>query len=56
MGHDGSLYRYTRPQKEIPKTDFLVALRKYSQYTETTNIEKALDELSSEYGFRIEKL
>lgn len=56
VGHDGSLYRYTRPQKEIPKTDFLVALRKYSQYTETTNIEKALDELSSEYGFRIEKL
>ena len=56
VGHNGSVYRYTRPQKEIPKEDFRVALMKYSRYTESTGHEKALRDLSKEFGFEFEKL
>ncbi|MDD3251935.1 MAG: minor capsid protein [Lachnospiraceae bacterium] len=56
VGHDGSIYYYTRPQKEITLSDFDVALRKNSRYTEVTSMEKALEELSETYGFEFRKL
>lgn len=56
VGHDGSIYFYSRPQKEISRADFEVALRKNSRYTEITNLEKALTELSKDYGFEFRKL
>ena len=56
IGHDGSIYYYTRPQKTIPETDFKIAIMKYLKYTETTGIEKALEELAEEYGFEVRKL
>jgi len=56
VGHDGSIYYYSRPQREIMPADFEVALRKNSRYTEVTNIEKALEELSKTYGFEFKKL
>ena len=56
VGHNGSIYRYTAPQKKIPQTDFEVAYRKNSVYTDITAYEKALEELSRVYGFTFERL
>lgn len=56
VGHDGSIYYYTRPKKEISEFDFNIALRHYKEYTDVTGMEKALDELQKEYGFKIQKL
>lgn len=56
VGHNGSIYYYSRPKKIIPDKDFKVALMKYSKYTEITGFEKALEELSQEFGFELKKL
>lgn len=56
VGHDGSIYYYTRPEKIIDKTDFFVAMRRYSRYTERTGMEKALIDLSKKYGFTFKEL
>ena len=56
VGHDGSIYYYTRPQKPISDFDFAVALRRYKKYTQVTGQEKALEDLSHEYGFVFRKL
>lgn len=47
---------YTRPQKPISEFDFAVALRRYKEYTQVTGQEKALEDLSHEYGFVFRKL
>lgn len=56
VGHDGSIYYYSRPQKQIEAFDFAVAMRKYKEYTQVTGQEKALEDLSHEYGFIFRKL
>ena len=56
VGHDGSVYRYTAPNKKIPRFDFDVACRKNMVYTGITAHERALEELSLVYGFTFEKL
>lgn len=56
VGHDGSLYRYTRPNREIDKGDWYIALRRYKKYSEKTSMEKALADLSREYEFEFELL
>ncbi len=56
VGHDGSIYYYTRPNKAISSFDFDIAMRRYKMYTETTGMEKALEDLSEEYGFIFKKL
>lgn len=56
VGHDGSVYRYTAPNKKIPRFDFDVAYRKNMVYTGITAYERALEELSLVYGFTFEKL
>ena len=56
VGHNGSIYYYTKPVKAIPQFDFDVALRRYKEYTDVTGMEKALESLQSEYGFTIKKL
>lgn len=56
LGHNGDIYYYTRPKKEIPQFDFDVALRRYKGYTDITAMEKALAYLQDEYGFTIQKL
>lgn len=54
VGHNGSVYRYTRPSKEISDIDWNVALRHFKEYTEITSMEKALVALSREFGFEFE--
>lgn len=56
VGHDGSLYYYTRPQQIIDPDKFKVALMKNSRYTEITGQEKALEDLTEQYGFVFKKL
>lgn len=56
VGHDGSVYYYTRPNNEISRSDYNIAMHRYNKYSEATNIEKALIDLSSVYGFTIKKL
>lgn len=55
-GHDGSLYQYTSPKEKIPQSDFAVAILKYKSYTYNTAHEKALLDLSKQYGFEFTKL
>lgn len=56
VGHDGSVYYYTKPKKEIPEIDYNVKVRHFKQYDEITNLEKAMEELSKEFGFEFYKL
>ena len=56
IGHDGSLYYYTKPKIKIPEFDYNVRLRHYKEYDEVTNIEKALEDLQKQFGFTFKKL
>ena len=56
VGHNGSLYMYTAPQKIVEQSDFDIAYRKNMKYTDITAFEKALEALSVVYGFTFEKL
>jgi hypothetical protein len=56
VGHNGSIYRYTRPNKEITKSDWSIALRRHKKYSDITSMEKALSDLSKEFGFEFEIL
>ena len=56
VGHNGSIYRYTRPKKEISQSDWSIALRKYRKYSDVTSMEKALTDLSKDFGFEFEIL
>ena len=46
VGHDGSIYYYTKPNEIINESDFKFAMYKYKIYNEDMNIEKALSNLS----------
>lgn len=58
VGHDGSLYVYTRSDNNltIKDSDWNIALRHYKGFSEITSMEKALEELSKMYGFSFYKL
>lgn len=56
VGHNGSIYKYTRPEKTIRVDDFAIALKHFSEYTEVTAMEKALQLLSKQFGFSVERL
>ena len=56
VGHDGSLYYYTRPKKIIVKEDFDIAMKHFNRYTEVTAMERTLELLSKQYGFVFERL
>ena len=56
VGHNGSIYYYTRPNKKITDADFSIAMKRYSRYTEITGFEKALEDLAKDYDFTFIKL
>lgn len=56
VGHDGSLYYYTRPKKIIVKEDFDIAMKHFNRYTEVTAMERTLELLSKQYEFVFERL
>lgn len=55
VGHNGSVYYYTRPSQKIPEFDYQVAIRKNKSYNGIELEEKALELLSEKYGFNIKK-
>lgn len=56
VGHDGSVYKYTRPKVEINEIDYYVKLRHYKNLNESDCIEQALIDLQEKFGFTIERL
>ncbi|MBQ9840332.1 MAG: hypothetical protein IJO78_01920 [Erysipelotrichaceae bacterium] len=56
IGHNGTMYYYTKPNREIDVEELDIALKHFSMYTEATGIEKALELLSKRYGFVFKKL
>lgn len=56
VGHDGSVYYYTRPKVPINEIDYNVKLRHYKNLAEVECIEAALSDLQEKFGFTVEKL
>ena len=56
VGHNGSIYRYTRPNKEIPLDEWNVAMKHFKEFSETTAMEKSLEILSRKFEFIFEKI
>ena len=56
IGHDGSIYYYSRPDSVISNDDWSIAMKHFNSYSETTAMEKALELLSAKFGFVFEKL
>ncbi len=56
IGHNGSVYYYTKPNQVIKENEYWVALKKYSMYNEAVSMEKALEYLSGKYGFKFKIL
>ena len=55
-GHNGSLYFYSRPEKEVSEKDYYVSIEHFKAYSEVTSMEKALEQCSQLYGFDYYKL
>ncbi len=56
IGHNGTVYRYTRPDRAIPEDDWIIEMRKLKDFSEMTSMEKALEILSQRFGFEFERL
>lgn len=57
VGHDGSLYYYTKPNKEITEFDIKVATRKAKVYNDAKLKQLAvLEELQKTFGFIVKEL
>ena len=56
LGHNSSIYYYTRPNVLISDDDWNIALRHFNKFSEVTSMEKALDLLSKKYGFSFVKI
>lgn len=56
LGHNSSIYYYTRPNVRISDDDWNIALRHFNKFSEVTSMEKALDLLSKKYGFSFVKI
>lgn len=56
VGHTGSIYYYSKPNREIEKRDWAVALRKIEWYTGNVKEEKAMEELAKNFGFEFKIL
>lgn len=56
VGHDGSIYKYTKPTRMIDLRDWDVSMRHYNNFSEKTAQEKTMLLLSQKYGFTVEEL
>lgn len=56
VGHNGSVYRYTRPNSKIPEIDWNVEMLHFSEFSESTSMEKSLEVLMEKFGFEFEML
>lgn len=51
MGHDGSIYYYTKPNNKITNFDLDVAIRHSKNYNGTVNMEEAMKYLARNFEF-----
>lgn len=56
VGHSGSIYYYTKPNKRITNFDYMVATRKVKAYNGIEGEEKCLEELAKQFDFTFKKL
>lgn len=56
IGHTGNIYYYSKPNGELEKRDWAVALRKTEEYTGNVKEEKAMEELAKNFGFEFKIL
>ena len=56
VGHDGSIYLYSKPSRTINTFDLLVATRKVKGYNNIEKDEKILEELAKQFSFEFRKL
>ena len=56
VGHNGSIYYYTKPSQRIEQRDFRVATLKCKMYNGIEYREKILEELSRRYNFEFRSL
>lgn len=56
VGHDGSIYRYTKPRQKIDDRDWDIAMQHYNHFSEKTAQERTMQDIAHRYGFSVEKL
>ena len=56
IGHDGSIYYYTGPSREIQAIDEMVAIRHSKDYNGIERDEEVLKRLAEDFGFTFKKL
>lgn len=56
VGHNGSIYYYSRPPRKITEFDKAVAIRKTRMYNGIEGDEEMMKELSKQIGFEFRKL
>ena len=56
VGHDGSIYYYTKPDRKINAIDETIAIRKNKNYNGIELEEKIIEELSHQFNFEFKKL
>lgn len=56
VGHTGSIYYYTKPNKRIKTIDLHIASKKNKGYNGIELQEKALEELAKQFGFVFRKM
>lgn len=56
VGHNGSIYYYTRPNAIISDDDWNIAMRHFKKFSDVTAMEKTLDLLSKKYQFTFNKI
>lgn len=56
VGHNGSIYYYTRPNAIISDDDWNIAMRHFNKFSDVTAMEKTLVLLSKKYQFTFIKL
>lgn len=55
-GHEGNVYKYTKPNRKIEEDDFRIALSDYVMYSKRTMNEKAMMKLARQFEFEIEEV
>jgi len=56
VGHDGSLYYYTKPSRNISRFEYYVASSKIKGYNGIARTEKTIEELSRQLDFVFKKI
>jgi hypothetical protein len=51
IGHNGSIYYYSKPLRKITEFDFVIAFKKSKKYNGIEQYEKSIEELAKQFGF-----